>query len=457
MKYSIITQKCGCHLLVEALLRSVHKYLVPDEIIVEDTKFKYYSKSERHGRLMHREILKARNDYVLLVDHDIMIFDNSLIEQMCEEISKPNVYACGVYDKFYNQAIKGPLLTEMCTILNKRMYLENGLEFDGSGNPCYLALERAVQKGQLLIKIDGGNRIFHLEAGSIRPYPELFINNIWRSKFENWKKLNNSNVNFDEYVVDDGMDIDDLHQLSSIVLAQVNRKIEYKEPFSLIRLGNSGLKYLEDYLFNKTDPNDGIGKKLIKELIESMKDADWIDHPYTYKGVFNDLCDWRLLSERCSEIYSKAGITTHNTNYCSSLQGYLSFVKDFDKQLYSIMEGRRILFVALYDALSLLNERKDLKIAKYKYYQLSPSADYQERYNVMEIFFKDFKPDEWDLVIVSGGLFGRIMIGRIKKLGGRGFDLGKAISFSPDNIFSEVVIPIENETYYKLNEETRRG
>lgn len=450
MKYSIITQKCGCHLLAGALLRSIQKHLIPDEIIVEDTKFKQYSKSERHGRLMHKEILKARNDYVLLVDHDIMIFDNSLIEQMYVEVSKPNTFACSAFHKLYEGKL---LLTEMCAMLNKKMYLDNKIEFDGCGNPCFLAFKEAERKGQKLIKIDGGKRIFHLEAGSKRHYLELLINNIWRSKFENWKKLNNSSANFDDYVVDDGMDMEDLHQLNNIVLAQVNRKIEYKEPFSLIRLGASELKYLDDYFCNKTDLalfNNEIRRKLIEELIENMKNADWIDHPNSYKGIFNDLCDWRSVSERCSEIYTKTNIATYNTNYCSSLQGYLSFTKDFDWSLYKIMEGRRILYIGVYDALSSLNNRRDLKIAKYKYYQLSMSSDPLDRYGIMETFFKDFNPNDWDLVIVSGDLYGRIIIGRIKKLGGRAFDIGQAIYFNSNNIFDKTVAPIENKTFYKI-------
>jgi glycosyltransferase involved in cell wall biosynthesis len=460
MKYSIVTQKCGCHLLSEAQQRSFHKYLTPDEIIIENAKFKQHPKSERHGYLMNKGILKARNDMILLVDHDIMIFDNSLIEQMLEEASKPNTFVCSAFHKPYDGEL---VVLEICAVINRQMFLSNGIEFDGSGNPCYYAFKEAMRRGQRCIKIEGDKRVFHLEAGSKSHYTELIINGHWKKVFENWKRKTGSTESFDDYVVDDGMDIDDVHQLNAIVLEQLNRRIIYKEPFSLIRLGDLNLRYLDSYFNDPKDfvhvgtehrdiavPNNEVGLKLMKELIEGLKEADWIDHPDTYKGTFNYLYNWRGIFTRCNETYNKTGMDFVNKNFCSSIQGYLSLVKDFSFTLYDIMKDRKILFVAPYDTLGELNTRKDLKVSKYQFYQLSLSNDYNERYSSMEGFFKSFNPNDWDVVLVMGGFYGRIIISRIRKLGGRAFDLGQAVRFSPDNIFDKVVTPIENQTYYSI-------
>lgn len=466
IKYTIITQKCGSHLLVEALLKSIKKHLVPDEVLVEDNKFIEYSKSERHGLIMNKQILKARNDYILILDHDVMIFDNSLIEQMYQEVLKSNVYACGAYDYLYEGTL---LLTPSCVMLNKKMHLENKIEFNGSGNPCWEAFGNAHAKGQKLIKIESGKRVFHLISGVRRPYSQLIINNVWRSEFENWKKLVGSDANFDDYVVDDGMDIDDLHQLNNIVLGQLDYKIKCKEPFSMMRLGDLTLRLLWDYFYNPKDfthialnhpelamPNEEICKKLTEEHIDGMKLTDWLDHPYLYKGIMNNLFNWRSLLGRCSEIYEKIGINIKEKNFCSSLQSYLSLFKEFDITLYDILKGRSIIYAAPHDALGALNQRKNLGIAKYKYYQMPVEANRMLQHNAVEDFFNDFNPNDWDLVITSAGMYGRILIGRVRKFGGRAFDLGSAADFNPNNIFDKVVTPIEDKTFYKLNEATCR-
>jgi hypothetical protein len=80
------------------------------------------------------------------------------------------------------------------------------------------------------------------------------------------------------------------------------------------------------------------------------------------------------------------------------------------------------------------------------------SSDHWERYRVMEEFFNGFNPNDWDLVLVSGSLYGRTIIGRIAKMGGRAFDIGQSIHFAPNNIFQTVVETIENKTYYKVKD-----
>jgi hypothetical protein len=401
----------------------------------------------------------ARNDLILIADQDILFFDNSLIEEMLETMKDENVYACGTQICGFNE---GPFLVPSCVMLNRKLFLENEVFFDGGGNPCFAAFFNAQNKGQKLIFIDPKDRLFHLSYGVRRPYPQLLLMKQWQYIFENWKLPTGSSANLEDYVIDDGMDIEDHNQLNNLILSQLDTAINFKHPFSLIRLGDLGLRYLDGYLNNKVDfthvgahhpdiamPNDEIGSKLIIELINNMNEAEYIDHPHTYKGTLGDLYNWRGVLGNCDNIYKQAGITKHK-NYCSSVQSYLSLIEDFEWSMHSILKDRKIIFAAPYDALSTLNSRKNLGMKEFKFYPLSLSADHWDRYNVMNKFFDSFDPNYWDLVLVSGSLYGRTIIGRVRKMGGRAFDIGQAIHFNPNNIFEGSFKTNEDKTYFKI-------
>lgn len=456
-KYSIVIPKCGCHILADSFLRSVKKHLDPMEVILIDSVFKYSKRSKHHGQCMNEGINQSKTNLVLLSDHDILVLDSECVNKMIETMQKENVFACGYFDYPFDGI---PLLTPFFTMINKEMFLKNGIEFDGSGNPAYNTFFHAKSLDQKIIKLDSKNSIFHLGQGALRTYDDLMIKDELRTEFENWKMSVASKANFNDYVVDDGMDYIDNDWLNWQVLSKLDECINKKEPFSTIRLGDLGLRYLYDYFFDSKDfthvgikhpdlamPNDKIGKELIRELIENMKEADWVDHPDLYKGAFGDRYRWRWVLGSVNKIYKKAEI---KRPFCSSLQGYLTFVEDFEITLYDILKNRRIMYVGPFDEISLLNERKDLRISKYKYYNLSLDSDPMIRYNVMNDFMKTYDPDDWDLVLVTGSLYGRTIIGRIKRAGGRAFDLGQAINFHLSNVFENVLKPNEEKTYYKI-------
>lgn len=456
-KYSIVVAKCGCHILADSFLRSVKKHLDPMEVILIDSVFKYSKRSKHHGQCMNEGIKQSKTNLVLLSDHDILVLDSECVNKMIETMQKENVLACGYFDYPFDGI---PLLTPFFTMINKEMFLKNGVEFDGSGNPAYNTFFHAKSLGQNIIKLDSKNSIFHLGQGALRTYDDLMIKDELRTEFENWKMSVTSKANFNDYVVDDGMDYIDNDWLNWQVLSKLDECINKKEPFSTIRLGDLGLRYLYDYFFDSKDfthvglnhpdlamPSDKIGKELIRELIESMKEADWVDHPDLYKGTLGDLYRWRGSLNLINKIYEKAEI---KKPFCSSLQGCLAFIKDFEITLYDILKNRRIMYVGPFDEMSLLNKRKDLGIVKYGYYKLSLDSNHMIRYNVMNDFMKTYNPDDWDLVLVTGSLYGRTIIGRIKKAGGRAFDLGQAINFHLSNVFESVLKVNEEKIYYKI-------
>ncbi len=460
-KYSIITQRTGCHILIDSLLRSIKRNLNPDEVLVYENRFVYSRTNVPHGKCVNEKIHEAKNRLVLLLDHDILILDSKIINEMIEKMKDENVFCCTPFDYPFEGE---DLPTPQCVMINKDLFLKNGIEFGCGGNPGWNTFKNAKNAfKQEIIKIDSGKSVFHLERGGRIPYYQLILNNFFKDKFEIWKKDVSSNANFEDYVIDDGMNLLDNEWLVFEVLSNLNDCINKRKPFSTIRLGDLGLRYLYDYFFNEKDfthvgfkhpdlaiPNDKIGRKLIEELIESMKKADYIDHPDLYKGALSDLYKWRGILDWADEVYNKARIINNKTKFCSSLQGYLSFVFDFELNLYDIMKGRKILYVGPHDSLEELNRRNPFQPKELGFYQLSLSNDFNERYEVMNNFTKNFDPNYWDLVLVTGSLYGRTIIGRIKKMGGRAFDLGQAISFNPNNIFEPSIKQIKDHTYYEI-------
>ena len=467
-KYSIVTQKTGCHLLFDSLIRSIKKNLKPDEILSYENRFIYSKTNVAHGICINEKIQEAKNRLTLLLDHDMLILDSEIIDRMIKEMEDENIFCCTAFGYPFDGEV---LPTPQCIMINRDLFLKNGIGFDCSGNPGWDSFKKAKHIfNQKLIEINPGKSVFHLEKGSRLPYYELILKNVWKNRFESWKKIVKSDAIFEDYVIDDGMDLLDNEWLVFRVLSDLNDCIIRRKSFSTMRLGDLGLRYLDDYFFNLKDfthvglehpdlamPSDEIGRKLIEELIENMKIADYIDHPGLYKGTLGDLFGWRGVLNRVEEIYNKAGIISNSTKYCSSLQGYLSFVLKFELNLYDIMKGRKILFVGPYDSLSHLNQKRPFQPKELGFYRLSLSADHNRRYEVMNDFTKNFDPDYWDFVLVTGSLYGRTIIGRIKRMGGRVFDLGQAIGFNPNNIFEPSVRQIENHTYYEVIDHFKSG
>jgi hypothetical protein len=178
--------------------------------------------------------MKARNDYVLILDHDVLLFDKSLIDEMCHHIIQPNVFACGILNYRYNDKT---LLFPSCTIFNKKMYLENNVLFSGS-EPCYEAFLNALLNGQALVKVGCNDRtfsmdkrFFHLNGGFRKPYPLLFNGGLWRESFDKWKADVDSSESLDDYAVDDGMDFLDMKKAFYHYYDLFNHHISNRLPF----------------------------------------------------------------------------------------------------------------------------------------------------------------------------------------------------------------------------------
>ena len=445
MKYTIITQRCHCHLFVEALLRAVEKHLSPDEIIVaSNTKIDL-------GGLMHRQILKAKNDYFLMLDQDILIFDNTIVEEMYRQVSEPNVLASGALELDWNQDGCAKILVASCNMVDKKRYFGNGIPFYAS-EPCLDAFGTALCRGQKLVKVGKswdttftGPEVFHLNQGFKTLYSDITISNWWKNSFEKWKSISGSKEVFEDYVIDDGADYTDQMQVSSLVARTIIYAPEIRRPISIIRLEDDGVEFLNDYFSGKQ-----VNRKIAEELIEYVKTSTWLDHSHILKGCFNTLYDEQLAS-KYSNLYKRIGVVFRQESdfsgrYCSPLQNYLFFVKDFEINFRALVEGKRVRYAGPYDAMGELNKKKDLGMQSYEYCQISND------YNSISQFFENFKVNDWDVVFVSGGLYANIIVGRVKKLGCIGVNIGDAIFFNPSDKIKQVLTVAEDGISYILKD-----
>ena len=441
MKYTLITQRCGCHLLVEALLRSVEKHLEPpDEILILDGSDLMVAL----GIMMDRQILKVRNDYFLMLDQDIMMFDNEIVKEMYKLASEPNTYACGAIDIHYNQDGFKNILVASCNMVSKKMYMENEVKFYSS-EPCLYAFGDALRKGQKLAKVGKNNdtfsispAVFHLNQGFKTLYSDAVLSGCCKKIFEQWKRVSGSKEIFEDYVIDDGADYTDNIQINNNVVWTLEYAPEIKRPISVIRLEEEGVNFLTEYFSGKQ-----VDKELAEELITYIKSATWLDHSYMLRGCFNAIYDPQL-ALKYSDLYTKLGITfipdsDFSGRYCSPLQNYLFFISNLRNNFYSIVRGKRVMYTGPYDAIGELNKKKDLNLMKYAYCPIDK-------------FFERFKVNDWDIVFVSGGLYANIIVGRVKKMGGVAVNIGDAVFFNPDDNIKKVVSVGEDGISYTIKD-----
>jgi len=457
-KYSVITQKTGCHSLVDALQRSIVKTLTanpPSEVLVQDNKFFYSKRGMEHGETVHKQILEAKEQRVLILDQDVLILKESLVQKALEIMKDPSVFCCHTYEHSFDGI---PLPVPPFVMLNKNLYLKNQQFFKNTGYDCF---KGAYDNKLKMVKIEPEDQIYHFGSGCRSHYFRLFVTSHWETSFEKWKKATGSSAVFTDYVCNDGMDIEDHQWLNHHILSELRTTISRKTPFSLMRLGDLNLRFFSGYLDKTKDfphicnehpdiamPSPKVGEELAAEMIPYLNNANYIDHPELYKGVFNPLYRWRSPLGRCSEIYAKLGIT--NQSYCCSLQSYLSVVKGFEINLYQVLKDKKVFYIGPWDGLKTVIEKKKLQVSEYNYYPLSMSANHNERYVTMNNALKGVDINYWDVFIICGSVYGRIINGRIKRAGGRAFDLGQASNFALNNIFELCFETTEDRTMYTI-------
>jgi hypothetical protein len=218
--------------------------------------------------------------------------------------------------------------------------------------------------------------------------------------------------------------------------------IEYNLPFSHIRFGDGGIKYIHSILYRDFDQlsiiiqKEGIPNELVVEILDLWgyyaRRADFVDTPEVYyTGEFwprikkpgkpinyetdIKLRDWRDLYER-SEII--------NDNYCNPESNCLMIVKREGKRtLLDLMKNRKV---------CIITARPEVK-------QLFPEVDvvnivgqWEDQYkNSFETVKKIIQRDarKYDFWLIAAGELGRLYSGMIKEYGGRCLDIGFVIEY----------------------------
>lgn len=228
----------------------------------------------------------------------------------------------------------------------------------------------------------------------------------------------------------------------SVVMNDLFEAIKNREPFSLIRFGDGGLKIihaihhnlrrnLEIFLDKEGIPPNKIDD-IIKLWAKFANDANYIDCPDVYfRGNF-----WPRIknnhkritpgTERklkmWNQMYKRIGIK--NTSYCNPEINYLSLIQlENSLSIFDILkECKKVCFItAIPDAV------KNLQSEGYNVKLLEIVKQYQHHYYtcftpVIETIEKT--ANDYDLWLVSAGELGRLYTGLIKYQGGRAFDMG---------------------------------
>jgi len=230
------------------------------------------------------------------------------------------------------------------------------------------------------------------------------------------------------------------HDMES-VLKKLNNSIKRSTPFSLIRFGDGGLKFIYAIFQNQKTELDAICKKegIPKNGVVDILDlwgyharyADFIDSPQYYftgdfwprlknldkqisQSTYLKLINWK-------ELYYRAEID--NSNFCNPELNYLVFIKRKDRRnIFDVVSGKRICFITTKPNIIQIFRRFGCKCD-----YVSIVGQYQNHYaNSFEPTLKYISnyASYYDLWFVSAGELGRIYSGVIKEKGGRAFDLG---------------------------------
>lgn len=249
------------------------------------------------------------------------------------------------------------------------------------------------------------------------------------------------------------------------ILNKLENCIEYKLPFSHIRFGDGGIKFLHGIIYNNECQlktivcKEGLPNDQLVEIMELWayyaRKADFIDTPEVYlNGTFwpriktaskqiSEHTRQRL--EMWKEIYNRAEF--YNTNYCNPESNYLMILRRFNKRnLLDVMKGRKICVIAVKRQVKRLLEQQGydvdlVKIVGHNQNQYNQSFSHVVRYIKQNARKYDF----W---LVAAGELGRVYSGMIKENGGRTIDIGYVIELWLERYLHARLQPFLNFSLY---------
>jgi len=228
------------------------------------------------------------------------------------------------------------------------------------------------------------------------------------------------------------------------ILKDLENCIEYNLPFSHIRFGDGGIKFLNSILNYDSNQlsiiikKEGLPSYKIIEIFELWghyaRNANYIDSPEIYfDGTF-----WPRIKKLGKPINSDTELKLRdwykyyhdsefdNENYCNPESNYLMVLKtDKYKNIFNLMKGRKVCIITVFPEVKEVLTEYDIEIVQIVGHYKN---QYENSFDKVMNIIKERAPD-YDFWIVAAGELGRIYSGMIKEYGGRTVDIGFIIEY----------------------------
>jgi hypothetical protein len=249
------------------------------------------------------------------------------------------------------------------------------------------------------------------------------------------------------------------------ILNKLENCIQYKLPFSHIRFGDGGIKFLHGIIYNDEVQlrdivfKEGLPQDQIIEIMELWayyaRQADFIDTPEVYlNGKFwprikalnkkiSEHTQQRL--EMWKELYNRAEF--FNENYCNPESNYLMILRRFGKRnLLNVMKGRKICVIAVKREVRKLLIQQGYNVDLIKIVGHNQNQYRRSFSDVVKHIKKNAR--KYDFWLVAAGELGRIYSGIIKEEGGRTIDIGYVIELWLEKYLHSRLQPFLNFSLY---------
>ena len=237
-----------------------------------------------------------------------------------------------------------------------------------------------------------------------------------------------------------------IHSVNEI-LTKLESCILNDIPFSHIRFGDGGIKYMAAVLrgdsshLSEIMKKEGMPHNRILEILDLWgyyaRQADYIDSPQVYydgyfwprvnkgsreisKATDKKMITWRDLYSRCE---------IDNESYCNPESNYLMTIRFRKKRknILDLMEGRKVCIITAKPEIKeqLIDVGYDIDIVP-----IVGQYENQYKYSFNNVVSRiQETATKYDFWLTAAGELGRIYSGIIKECGGRTIDIGFIIEF----------------------------
>lgn len=250
------------------------------------------------------------------------------------------------------------------------------------------------------------------------------------------------------------------------IFGKLKNCIEYRKPFSHIRFGDGGIKFIDSILHNDKEQlqiivtKEGLPPHKILDIFKLWgyyaRQADIIDTPEVYfNGEFwprekkpnkpiNTSTELKL--RNWASLYHDSEFD--NENYCNPESNFLMILKMGNKPtLMDFMKGKKICLITAKPEVKSVLSGYDIDVLEIvKHYENQYKNSFSQ---IMSIIQET--ACRYDFWMVAAGELGRIYSGAIKQLGGRVIDIGFVVEFwLGDKIHPRFLRFLERKNTYEL-------